>query len=359
MLSAKADFYITNYEGLTVKDFSDDIARRSDIQIVIVDEASAYRHHTTDRHKAARRLLGVRDYLWLMTATPTSNGPTDAYGIAKLVNNASGESFKSFQERVTFSAGPWKRVPRVGAHADALALMEPAVRFKIQDCLDLPPCTIQRREVELSDEQKKAYKELQRDCQLAMQSGAIINVANQAVLRSKLIQIVCGAIYDSNHNIHYIDASPRLKVLREVIEQCEQKVIVFAPLTSVVEMLHKHFKEDYSCVIVNGNTTKNERQEIFSDFQRKDKPRIIFADPATMAHGLTLTRATVVAWYGPTDKTEHYIHGNKRHDRPGQTSATSVVQIASTPVEHEVYRRLQANETMLGAILKLVEEKRR
>ena len=358
MLAKPADFYITNYEGLTVKGFSDDIAARSDIQIVIVDEASAYRHHTTDRHKAARRLLGMRDYLWLMTATPTSNGPTDAYGIAKLANNASGESFKSFQERVTFSAGPWKRVPRVGAHADALALMEPAVRFKIQDCLDLPPCTIQRREVELSPEQAKAYKELQRDCQLAMQNGTIVNVANQAVLRSKLIQIVCGAIYDGAKEVHRIDAGPRLKVLREVIEQCAEKVIVFAPLTSVVEMLYAEFKDTFSSRIVNGGTSLADRRQTFDDFQRKENPKVIFADPGTMAHGLTLTAATAIVWYGPTDKTELYLQGNKRIDRPGQVKNTTIIQLASTPVEHEVYRRLQTNETMLGAILKLVEEKR-
>ncbi len=358
MLNKKADFYITNYEGLTVKSFSDSIAARGDIQIVIVDEASAYRHHTTERHKAARRFLGTRDYLWLMTATPTSNGPIDAYGIAKLVNNASGESFRSFQDRVTFSAGPWKRVPRPGAHADALALMEPAVRFKIADCLDLPPCTIQRREVPLSSEQAKAYKDLQRDCQVAMQSGAIINAANQAVLRSKLIQIVCGAIYDEHKHRHYIDASPRTKVLQEVIEQCAEKVIVFAPLTSVVEMLYAEFKDTYSCTVVNGGTSLSERRTIFDNFQRKDKPKVIFADPGTMAHGLTLVAATTIVWYGPTDKTELYLQGNKRIDRPGQVKNTTIVQIASTPVEHEVYRRLQANETMLGAILKLVEDKR-
>lgn len=358
MLKQDVDFYICNYEGLSIKSLAYELIERKDIDIVIIDEASAYRHHNTTRHQQARKLLGWRRYLWLMTATPTTNGPTDAYGIAKLVNNAHGESFKSYQERVTYSVGPWKRVPRIGAHSDALALMEPAVRFKISDCLDLPPCTVQRREVELSSEQKAAYRDLERDCQVAIASGAIINAANQAVLRGKLIQIVCGAIYDEGHKAHVIDAAPRLSVLHEVIEQCAEKVIVFAPLTSVVEMLHAKFKDTYSSAVVNGGTSLSDRKQIFDDFQRKENPKVIFADPGTMAHGLTLVAATTIVWYGPTDKTELYLQGNKRIDRPGQVKNTTIVQIASTPVEHEIYRRLQQNETMLGAILKLVEDKR-
>ena len=86
-----------------------------------------------------------------------------------------------------FSVGPWKRVPRLGAHEDALKLMSPAVRFRIEDCMDLPECTVQRREVPLSVEQAKAYKELERDAQLMMKDGSLVNAANQAVLQMKLI----------------------------------------------------------------------------------------------------------------------------------------------------------------------------
>lgn len=358
-LKEDVDFYICNYDGLGIGTLAVALQDRKDIQIVIVDEASAYKHHNTKRHKTARRLLGWREYLWLMTATPTPNGPENAYGIAKLMNDARGESFRSYQDRVTFSLGPWKRVPRAGSHEAALQLMEPAIRFAISECLDLPPCTVQRREVPLSPDQAKAYKRLQLDCQLAMQDGSIVNAANQAVLRMKLIQIVCGVVYDGDRKTHQFDVEPRLSVLREVIEQTAEKVIVFAPLTTVVEMLYAKFKDEFACAVVNGATTAKQRKEIFDGFQHGENPRVIFADPGTMAHGLTLTAATVVVWYGPTDKTELYLQANKRIHRPGQVNNTTIVQLTSTAVEHEIYRRLEANEAMMGAILKLVEDKRK
>lgn len=357
-LAEEHDFYIANYDALGVAALADAFSRRRDIQIVVVDEASAYKHANTARHKAGRRLLYYRDYLWLMTATPTPNGPEDAYGIAKLVNGAGGESFVHYRERVMLTLGPWKRVPRVGAHKDALALMQPAVRFAISECLDLPPLTVQQREVPLSREQARAYHELRDECILALKDGKLVNPANQAVLRMKLIQIVCGVVYDEDKGRHELDVTPRLGVLQDVIETTREKVIVFAPLTSVVEMLYEKLKNKFPCAVVNGATTPKDRKIIFDGFQSKDEPRVIIADPGTMAHGLTLTAASVVVWYGPTDKTELYLQGNKRIHRPGQVVNTTIIQLTSTAVEHEIYRKLSNNESMLGVVLKMVEEHR-
>jgi SNF2 family DNA or RNA helicase len=69
---------------------------------------------------------------------------------------------------------------------------------------------------------------------------------------------------------------------------------------------------------------------------------------------LTLTAASTVIWYGTTDKTEIYLQANKRIDRPGQTKNTTIIQLASTDVEREIYRRLERNESLQGVILKLV-----
>src|SRR5258707_902844 len=180
-LANSAGFYIINPEGLEVRKRALDVTARPDIRLVIVDEASMYKDRTTGRHALARKLLGPRDYLWMMTGTPTPNAPTDAYGLAKLVNNCHGESFASFQSRtmMRFNQFVWK--PRSGAHGEVHRLLQPSVRFAISDCIDLPPCTTQAREVELSPAQAKAYKELKRDYVLMTRSGPV-TAQNEAVL---------------------------------------------------------------------------------------------------------------------------------------------------------------------------------
>jgi SNF2 family DNA or RNA helicase len=248
----------------------------------------------------------------------------------------------------------FKWLPKAGAHTEARKLLSPAIRFSIEDCVDLPPCTTQMRDVEFSPEQAKAYKEMQRD--LRIQIGTkTISAVNEAVLRWKLIQISCGALYGADRDVHRVDAGPRIAALREVLEQCNEKVIIMAPLTSVVNLLNKELTE-YTRVVVNGEVSHKTRSEIFRAFQQDENPRLLIADPGTMAHGLTLTAASTIIWYAPTDKTEIYLQANKRIDRPGQTKNTTVVQLASTPTEREIFHRLERNESMQGVVLKMVRD---
>jgi SNF2 family DNA or RNA helicase len=365
LLKKPHDFYIINFDGLGVgapnKSGGDGrglfkaLLERPDIRMAIVDEASAYRDGTTKRHHVARRLLVPKDYLWMMTGTPTPNGPTDAHGLAKLVNNAHGEAFTRYKQRVMVQISPFKWMPRQGAMEEARKLLQPAVRFAIEDCVDLPPCTTQMRDVEFSAEQKKAYDTMRRDLVLSVKAGTVISAPSEAVLRLKLIQISCGAVYDAAHNVHFLDAGPRLRVLREVLEQISDKAIVFAPLTSVLQLLYKELK-DWSREIINGEVGNKERNRIFAAFQQEEKPRLLIADPATMAHGLTLTAASTIVWFAPTDKTELYLQANKRIDRPGQKKATTIVQLASTATEREIYRRMANNESLQGVMLRMVRE---
>jgi SNF2 family DNA or RNA helicase len=297
------------------------------------------------------------DYVWLMTGTPTPNAPTDAYGLAKLVNGAQGESFASFRNRTMMQLSQFMWRPRVGAHNEVHRLLQPAVRFAISDCIDLPPCTTQRREVDLSPAQAKAYRDLKRDYVLMTKQGPITAV-NEAVLRMKLIQISAGAIYGENREVNHIDCAPRIKALREVMEECSEKIIIFAPLTSVISLLSKEL-HDYSCAVIRGSSdggpSEKERAETVARFMGEDKPRVLIAHPRTMAHGLTLTKASTIIWYAPIDSTELYLQANKRIDRPGQVHATTIVQLTSTSIETEIFRRLEMNESLQGALLSLVK----
>ena len=365
LLSQPADFYIVNFDGVSIGaktnkrnklelgGLSQALAERQDIRVVIVDEADAYRDSQTRRHRVARRVFAEKPYLWIMTGTPAPNGPLDAYGIARLHRRLS-ESFTDYKSRVMVQMGKWKWFPRVGAHEEAFKLMQPSIRFEMRDCTDVPPCTEQMRDVELSAEQAEHYKALKRDLVLELKSGKTITAAHEAALRLKLIQISCGAIYDHDHTVTRIDATPRLDELREVIRQAQRKVIVFAPLTSVVELLYNELRE-WSRAMINGNVKPKVRDEVFRMFQQEETPHVLIADPGTMSHGLDLFAASVVVWYGPTDRTGLYLQANRRIDRPGQNVCTTIVQLASTPVEREIYRRISGNQSVQGAILDLVK----
>ena len=223
LLAEPADFYVINFDGLglgasqhgkmVLSGLSAEIKNRADIRIAVIDEASAYRSSRTRRHKVARQLLADRDYLWLLTGTPTPNGPFDAFGLAKLVNNAHGESFTSFYMRTMQKLSMWKWVPKPGAHHEVRKLLHPAIRYDIKDVWDGPELTTQQRHVDLTPDQTQHLRELKRKLQAELANGVTITPANEAALRMKLIQISLGAVYDAKHDSHKIDCGPRVAEL--------------------------------------------------------------------------------------------------------------------------------------------------
>lgn len=367
LLSTDADFYVLNHDGLGVGtsrnvrglvlgDFAEKIISRADIDMVIVDEGSVYKDSTTLRAKVLRRVIKDKPYVWWLTGTPTPNAPTDAWSQARLVKPDYQESLESFRMRTMMKVTNFKWAARPDSSKVAASILSPAVRFHRSECLDLPPCQYVSRDVELTPEQKKAAQELKTQLCAAITGGAVINAVNEAALRIKLLQVSMGAIYDATHNTHKIDCGPRLKVMREIIEQTEEKLLIFAPLTSVVNLLYSDLRKDYSVEMVNGEVNASKRSEIFRAFQQGRDPRIIVADPRTMAHGLTLTEASTIIWYGPTDMPEVYTQANGRINRPGQRNNTLIIRLTATALEREIFHRLDTKQSVQGAVLQYVKE---
>jgi SNF2 family DNA or RNA helicase len=365
LAKSKADFLVVNFDGVGIgartrpkfelDGFSKSLAERDDIQLAIVDEASAYRDARTKRHRIARAIIGRCPYLWLLTGTPTPNAPTDAYGLAKLVNNAWGKSFTTFQQESMVKISQFKWAPRADGYTQARRLLSPAIRFDISEVWDGPELTTQQRQVELTVQQKKLMADLKRDLMFQAADGKQITAVHEAAARMKFLQISAGVVYDQNHAEHAVDAEPRIEEVKAVIAEAPGKILIFASLTSIVNLLYKKL-DGYTREVVNGTTSPKERARIFKAFQDAEDPRILIADPGTMAHGLDLWRARTVIWATPTDKGELYQQANKRAHRPGQRFPVTVVQIVSNKVEREIYRRGETNTTMQGVLLDAIAQ---
>lgn len=363
-LDKPADFYIINHDGLGVGSAKGKglelgklgaiINARGDINAVVVDEGSVYKDSSTQRYKVLRKALVHKPYFWWLTGTPVPVEPTNAWAQARLVRPDYQESFMGYRERTMYKVTTFKWAPKKGSNEIAAGILQPAIRFHRDDCLDLPDVMVETRDVELSPSQRAAYDEIKKTLKTDIGKGQITAI-NEASLRLKFIQIACGAVYSADHEVNKIDCKPRLDALHEVIEQAGRKILVFAPLTSVINLLFSELSKQYTVERITGNVSAGRRNEIFRDFQQAENPRIIVADPRTMAHGLTLTAAATTIWYGPTDQPEIYQQANKRMDRPGQTNKMLIVRLAATPVEREIYRRLDSREGMQGAILKLIK----
>ena len=358
LLATEADFYIVNHDGFSIIGE----AAVGMFDLVIVDEAAVLRNPSTRRFKIFRKWMAqnVQARLWLMTGTPTPNDPTDAWALAKLVNSpVLTSTFTAFREQVMMKLGQWKFIPRPEAMDIVKHVLQPAVRYTRDECFDLPDTIIQTRKVELTVEQKKHYQQMLKHFVTEAASEGTITAVNEAVKLQKLIQIACGVAYgDDGQNIE-LDCTPRVNLVKEIIEEAGEKVIVFVPLTGTLHMLEKELSKYWSVGVVNGDVSANARNQIFQGFQHSRDPHVLIAHPGTMAHGLSLTSASTIIWYGPINSNETYVQACGRIERIGKRQVSNVVHIESTELEHKMYERLQNKQKLQGLLLELIQQETR
>jgi len=358
LLNTEADFYIINHDGFPI--ICEEAHGKFDL--VIVDEAAVLRNPSTQRFKIFRKWMAnnLSARLWLMTGTPTPNDPTDAWALAKLVGSPfCTKTYTAFREQVMMKIGQWKFVPRPESVEIVKHILQPAVRYTRDECFELPDTIIQTRQVELTAEQKKHYSQMLKHFVTEMSVEGTITAVNEAVKIQKLVQIACGVAYgDDGQNIG-IDCSPRINLVKEVIEEAGEKVILFVPLTGTLHMLEKELSKHWSVAVVNGEVSSSKRNQIFHDFQHAKTPHVLIAHPATMAHGLTLTSASTIIWYGPINSNEQYVQANGRIERIGKRQISNVVHIEATDLEHKMYERLKNKQKLQGLLLDLIQQQTR
>ena len=338
IINSDTEFVIINYDGVEI--VKDDIANGG-FDLIVVDEATHYKNAQSKRWKVLASIMNGNTWLWMMTGTPAAQSPVDAYGLAKLVNPKEvPRFFGAFRELVMHKVTQFKWAPKPNATEIVYNCLQPAIRFTKEQCLDLPEMTYVKREVELTAQQKKYY-EILRKQMMTTAGGEQITAANAAVNMNKLLQISCGAVYSDTGETVEFDVKNRYKVLREVIDESSQKVLIFVPFKHVIGILREKLdKEGITTDVINGDVSANKRTAIFKQFQETDDPRVLIIQPQAAAHGVTLTAANTIVWWGPTSSLETYAQANARVHRSGQKHPSTVVQLQGSPVEKRLYKML-------------------
>ena len=376
-LAKDADFYLLNHDGLRMgrpqKVIEYDTGGRpvrqvtmpatglcaalleKKFDIIIFDEAATYRStaKTTEMFKCALALSKNAPFVYLLTGTPTPNGPLDAYGLKRLCHPEWKVSKKKWRDLTTIADGPFRRSPVPAAATMVDELLQPSIRITQDQCFVATPLVVMDLQVQLSPAQKAAMAQLKRELSILLEEGGRVDAVNQAALRAKLIQIACGIVYDQDHRAHLIDAAPRLQAFSELIHKIPGKIIVFAPLTSVLEMLAK--EAGASAALLKSSLSKHAKLKLLRGWQQDDTSRVLLSHPGPVARGVDLSKANTIIWYAPIDRTEYFIQANERINGVNQTKPRYIIRMSGCDIEAGIYDRLESNTSLQGLILKLKE----
>jgi SNF2 family DNA or RNA helicase len=354
IINSNAEYVIINFDGVEI--VKKEIANGG-FDLIVIDEASAYKNASTARWKAMRDLNKTIKGLWMLTGTPAAQSPVDAYGLAKLVNPTGVPMFMGqFRDSVMLKISDFRWVPKPNADQVVHNALQPAIRFEKAQCLDLPPLTYIDRDAPLTPQQTLYYKKLKSQM-LIEAAGEEVSAVNAATKLTKLLQISCGSVYTDKGEVIDFDASSRLKVVKEVIEESSHKVLIFVPFTHTIDLLTKYLtKNNITNDVINGSVSANRRADIVKEFQNNIEPKVLVIQPQAASHGLTLTAANTIIWYAPCTSVETYLQANARIDRPGQNNPMTIVHIRGSAIETKLYSMLKNNITNHNKIIELYKK---
>ena len=349
-----ADFVIINFDG--VQTIRKEL-QQGGFDLVIIDEANYVKTATTNRWSTINTLIKPNTWLWMATGTPASQSPTDAYGLVKMMHPTTAPKyFGTFRDMVMSKVTPYKWVAKSTAIETVNRLLQPAIRYTKDECLDLPDIVYTTRDVPMTKQQWKLYEQLRKHM-AGQAAGETISAVNAAAGLQKLLQVSSGSVYTDDQSTVELDITARFNVLLETIEDTDNKVVVFVPYTNTLELLReKLIAKGYSINLIYGKVSATKRADTIKRFQEQADPRILLIQPQAASHGITLHAADTIVWWGPIMSYETYVQANARIHRAGQKNKCLIVRLQGSPVEEKRYRALDTSEDNNQTLLELFKE---
>ena len=355
---SKADIIITNHDA--VKWIAKNVQVLSGFDTMCIDEFTAFKNKDSQRSKALYKISHNFEHRIAMSGTPNSNTILDIWHPTLVVDDGErlGHRFYSFRSAVCTSrfngfANEW--VDRDDAQEIvAASLNDINIRYRLEDCIDMPPQTVSTMYVDLPTKIYQQYQTFANDSVLYT-GTTTINAIHAGAKVKKLLQLCTGAIYDSDGNAQGIHTE-RYDLVMQLVNERPHSLVAFnwKHERDHLTLLAQAMKIKYA--VIDGSTPADKRKDIV-DRMQAGQLQVVFCHPQSAGHGLTMTKATSVIWASPTYNAEHYQQFNRRIYRAGQTQKTEVIQIAAKDTwETEVYEKLEGKLSKMDDLLTILND---
>jgi len=324
---------------------------------------------TTIKNPAAKRtknILGLRKYCKyrrILTGSPVTKSPLDLFSQCQFLDPwlLDQSSYYSFRTRYAVCRKiqvNGRQVEIVVGYRNLAELSDKIKPFSYRvlkdDCLDLPPKTYIKRTIELSDDQKRVYKQMKQTA-LAVLNNKMVSTATVITQLMRLHQITCGHFTSDDGEIQEIKNN-RINQLMDILDEVEGKAIIWAHYRYDIKKIVEAIKKEYgnnSVMTYYGDTSTDDRQEAIKKINDPDSPvRFLVGTPQTGGYGITLTGASTMIYYSNGYDLEKRMQSEARIDRIGQLKSMTYIDImAEDTIDHKIVKCLRSKVNIATQIM--------
>ena len=323
-----AQVYLINYENLgwlaeTLQTYFVSKKRPMPFNGIVWDEISKMKNSSTQRVKSFRKIAEHFNWATGLTGTPASNGYKDLHGQYLVVDRGErlGTSKTAFRTRFYKKVGPYKEVPYEDTEDTIKKLIgDITLEMSAEDYNPLPDLIVNNLEIELPDNLRGMYEQMEKEFFIQLDSGKQVEVFNQASLTNKCLQFSNGAMYPVAgmplwEPIHDL----KLEALEDVLDEAQGSPVLCAyAYRSDAQRIMERFKH---LDPINLTECKSESALINAMHRWKSGDcALMIGHPASMGHGVDGLQKNghILVWYGLNWSLDLYKQFNARVRRQGQ-----------------------------------------
>ena len=330
--------------------------------LMAIDESTTIKNPKTKRTKHILNLSNKADYRRIMTGSPVTKNPLDLYAQCQFldIHHLGHDSYYSFRNRYALMKSAnisGRSINLVVGYQNLSELSDKLKPFSYrvlkEDCLDLPDKVYMKREIQLTPEQQKLYKQMRQEA-LATLNGKTVTTMTALTQLMRLHQITCGHFSADDGSIQEVKNN-RLSELLDVLDEIEGKAIIWAHYQHDVKNIFKILEDKYgpgSVVHYYGKTLPEQRDYAIKNFKTNDKVRFFVGTPQTGGYGITLVQANTVIYYSNGYDLEKRMQSEDRAHRIGQKKKVTYVDIiAEDTVDTKIVKSLRKKIDIASKVL--------
>jgi SNF2 family DNA or RNA helicase len=295
--------------------------------LMAIDESTTIKNPKAIRTKNIIHISDMAKYRRILTGAPVTKNPLDLFSQCFFLDpyHLDHASYYSFRTRyaimkTAYISGRSIQLVSGFKHLDELAEKIKPFSYRVlkEDCLDLPPKIYMKRNIDLSTEQKKVYKEMKEKA-LANLHGKQITTMTALTQLMRLQQITCGHFVADDGTTQQIKSN-RLNELMDILDEVEGKAIIWAQ--------HREA------------------------FQNDSKVRYLVGTPQTGGYGITLHAANTVIYYSNGYDLEKRLQSEDRAHRIGQHKPVTYIDIlAEETVDEKIVKALRKKINIASEVM--------
>jgi len=360
----KLTFVLMNVEALShasgKKWLQSKLQKHGMRSMIILDESTSIKNLKASRTKAIIKLGELARFKRILTGSPITKSPLDLFSQCAFLDKKllGYENFTVFKSKyaVMYSierGGYSIQIPKYYINLEELEfkLKNFSYRVRKKDCLDLPEKMYVQRYVDMPEEQQQAYDRLKITAMTVMQDEEV-SYNNKLTELLKLQQVTNGFVKTNEGNIIDFKSNAKLKELMAIIEETEDKCIIWANYVHNIEGIKNKLAETYgpdSVVSIYGADSVEDRNQAVEKFQNNDECRFLVGNPTVGGYGLTLTAAKYVIYFSNSYNLEVRQQSEDRAHRIGQKSQVTYIDIICRDTIDEMVLHNLENKIELSA----------